>query len=298
MYCDSFSNRSSRRWAFAGHATAVVAAVLLLAACGEQDAQVSETPEPLVEEQVTTVAAPARDEQDHDHDHAHGHDHDHAHAHRNGEAPAPPAEGDAYPLAVCPVSGMELGSMGMPIVYEHEGRQIRFCCDECIEPFEEAPAEHLAEVDERIVEDQLAHYPMDTCVVSGAELGSMGDPVNYVYGNRLVRFCCPMCDETFEADPAAHLAQIDAAAIEQQKADYPTDMCVVSGEPLSEWGEPVDIVMANRLVRLCCNTCAEDFHADPAGYLAKRDGGRVPATPAVDHDHHHGDHEHDHAPDH
>ena len=34
--------------------------------------------------------------------------------------------GDPYPLTTCPVSGEKLGEMGPPVVYLHEGREIRY----------------------------------------------------------------------------------------------------------------------------------------------------------------------------
>jgi len=61
-----------------------------------------------------------------------------------------------------------------------------------------------------------ADYPLATCVVSGEELGSMGEPFDYVHKapgqpDRLVRFCCESCVKKFKKDPAKYLAKIDAA---------------------------------------------------------------------------------------
>ncbi len=36
--------------------------------------------------------------------------------------------------------------MGDPIVLNHEGREVRFCCKGCVKPFEEDPGEYLANV--------------------------------------------------------------------------------------------------------------------------------------------------------
>lgn len=59
-------------------------------------------------------------------------------------------------------------------------------------------------------------YPLSVCIVSGEDLGSMGDPVSYWYKqdgkpDREVRFCCSNCEGRFEADPAKYLAKLDAA---------------------------------------------------------------------------------------
>lgn len=56
------------------------------------------------------------------------------------------------------------------------------------------------------------NYPLKTCVVTGAELGSMGDPVNLLHEGRLVRFCCKGCINKFKADPAKYFKVIDDSA--------------------------------------------------------------------------------------
>ena len=55
-------------------------------------------------------------------------------------------------------------------------------------------------------------YTLDTCVVSGEKLGSMGDPVVKVYDGQQVKFCCGACVKDFEKDKAKFLAKIAAAA--------------------------------------------------------------------------------------
>jgi hypothetical protein len=59
-----------------------------------------------------------------------------------------------YPLNECVVSGDEFdgGPMGKPndFVYRVEGqsdRLVRFCCEDCIDDFNEEPAKYLAEID-------------------------------------------------------------------------------------------------------------------------------------------------------
>ena len=53
---------------------------------------------------------------------------------------------DNYPLKTCVVSGEELGSMGEPIIYKHEGTTVKFCCEGCIDEFKEEPAKFLAKL--------------------------------------------------------------------------------------------------------------------------------------------------------
>jgi YHS domain-containing protein len=192
--------------------------------------------------------------------------------HHDGMAMGTAGLGDPYPLTSCPVSGEELGAMGEPIIYDHNGREIRFCCANCIGKFEAEPEKYISAIDAQIIAEQTPDYPMTTCMVTGDELGGeMGPAVDYVYNNRLVRFCCRSCIKDFNEAPAAWLGQLDQAVIDAQLADYPLNTCVVTGEELGEMGEPVDYVFANRLVRFCCPGCVADFEADPAQYLAQID---------------------------
>ena len=73
----------------------------------------------------------------------------------NADAPkteAPKSGADAktaakpYPLDVCIVSGEKLGSMGAPVVYVHEGQEIKFCCKPCVKKFDANPAKYLAKL--------------------------------------------------------------------------------------------------------------------------------------------------------
>ncbi len=64
-------------------------------------------------------------------------------------------------------------------------------------------------------------------------------------------------------------------ALAKARAQYPTPLCVVSGEHLQA-GEIVEYRyqqpgQPDRLVRLCCHKCVAKFKADPAKYLKKLD---------------------------
>ncbi|MBI3736611.1 TRASH domain-containing protein, partial [Candidatus Sumerlaeota bacterium] len=98
----------------------------------------------------------------------------------------------SYPIDICVMSGEKLGSMGDPVIYKHEGREIRFCCPNCLDTFKANPAEGLKKLDEAIIKEQIKAYPLDTCVVSGDKMDH-GEPVNVVVQNRLVRICCDSC---------------------------------------------------------------------------------------------------------
>jgi hypothetical protein len=232
---------------------------------------------------------------------------DHAeHAQPAGDAAAPDAAAtwsDPYPLDICPVSGQKLGSMGDPIVKKYDGREVRFCCGGCIDTFEADLAASWKKVDEAIIKDQLRYYPMQTCVVSGEPLVEGGEDIatNLVYGNRLVRLCCKMCEREFKADPKKFISKLDKATADAQRKDYPTGTCVVAGGQLGSMGEPTEMVVAGRLMRYCCASCEPKVKADPAEYLALIDKAwqakgkfkpvATPEAPAGAHEDH-GDHDH------
>jgi YHS domain-containing protein len=143
----------------------------------------------------------------------------HSHHNHGGSAKAPSAKAKAktvksaaYPLDTCPVTGEKLGSMGDPVVYDHKGREIKFCCSGCIDEFKANADKYIAEIDKKIIAKQVKAYPLTTCVVTDEALGSMGDTVDIVYKNRLVRFCCEGCVDEFKSDPAKYLSKIDTAA--------------------------------------------------------------------------------------
>ena len=51
-------------------------------------------------------------------------------------------------------------------------------------------------------------YPLKTCVVSGENLGEMGDPFVFVHQGTEVRLCCERCKTKFEKNPAKYLEKL------------------------------------------------------------------------------------------
>lgn len=184
------------------------------------------------------------------------------------EAVETPAISDlaSYPLSICVVSGetLDAGAISMT----HEGREITFCCKSCVGDFKKEPAAFVEKLDALIIETQLPIYPLDTCPVSGEALGSMGDPINQITGNRLVRLCCSGCKAKLAANPATFVAKLDQAVIAAQAGSYTATVCPISGEALGSMGDAYDYVYAGRLVRFCCAGCIDKFKADPAAALA------------------------------
>ena len=99
-----------------------------------------------------------KDAHDHDHDHSEGDGHDHAeHAETATKAVTTTttslegatnalAAAKAYTLETCIVSDAKLGSMGEPYVIQHEGQEVKFCCDGCLPKFEKDPTKYLTKL--------------------------------------------------------------------------------------------------------------------------------------------------------
>jgi len=105
-----------------------------------------------------------------------GHDHDHDHGHDHGHA---------HEDAEQPAPPAETGETAAP-----------------------SPA---AAGKETAASDAVKPYPLETCIVGGSKLGSMGEPVVLVHEGQEVKFCCESCQPKFKADPAKYLAKLSAA---------------------------------------------------------------------------------------
>lgn len=53
-------------------------------------------------------------------------------------------------------------------------------------------------------------YPLKVCIVSGEDLGSMGDAVSVVHEGRTIKFCCDKCVPKFNEDPSKYLSKLEA----------------------------------------------------------------------------------------
>lgn len=142
--------------------------------------------------------------------------------------------------------------------------------------------------------DEVIPYPLQVCLISGAELGSMGDPVRLEHEDRGILLCCGGCIGRFEANAKDVLKELDRKIIEQQKEAYPLTTCIVSGEKLGSHGTPLDIVFHNRLVRLCCQGCLAEFERAPDPFIKKLDEAKAGKATTIPADAEHGHHEHHH----
>lgn len=224
---------------------------------------------------------PGLNAQAHNHE---GHNHQDQEKHEKHEADHAQAEmGDPYTLSTDPVTGEALPEVSAQVKVQHEGRELRFASKENHAKFKAAPDEYLNAIDEKIIAQQIQYYPIETCVVSNEPLGEK--PVDFVYRNRLVRLCCKGCRGDFLKDPDTYLQKLDAAVIAKQSNDYPLTTCPVSKQSLGSMGDPIDVVIANRLIRLCCAGCKAQLLEDPVGYMATLDTPAEKTDPHTGHKH-------------
>ena len=110
-------------------------------------------------------------------------------------------------------------------------------------------------------------YPLDTCIVSDEELDDSAK--TFTVDGKTFMTCCKKCQGKVEKDPATFAAKKDAAVIKAQGANYPLDVCAVSGKPLGSMGEPLSLVLDNTLVKLCCKGCVKKATANKTDIAAK-----------------------------
>ena len=128
-------------------------------------------------------------------DHA-GHDHDHDHDH--GAETTQTAESASSASTAEQMAGALSGA-------------IDATADAAKGAIDQASKEVVAMSDEAIIKAQSAIYPLKKCVVSGEDLGSMGDAVNFVHEGTLIKLCCDHCVPDVEKDPAKYVTMVKEA---------------------------------------------------------------------------------------
>jgi len=90
-------------------------------------------------------------------------------------------------------------------------------------------------------------YPLDYCVVSSEKLGSMGQPVVFIFENQEIKLCCKECRKDFDADPKKFLEKINNPS-KETKTSTPATTPSQSG-----------IVVQLTVDGLVCNFCATNI---------------------------------------
>lgn len=117
------------------------------------------------------------------------------------------AQAADYPLKACPISGKAFEEDAEPTDVFYGTRLVRLCCGRCAKSFAKDPSGSIAKLDAAYIAAQLPTYKGKTCPVSGEDLGSMGEPINVLYGNTLVRLCCKGCVKSYKRNPAKFMAK-------------------------------------------------------------------------------------------
>lgn len=190
-----------------------------------------------------------------------------------GAGPAVPKSDDAeadfmdrFPMSRCPLCDSYLGSRGEAVEIVHSGRQIRLCCDSCRLAFERDPSKALARIDAVLIADQMPHYPLKSSLLDARPLPER--PIDFIWGNRLFRAVDAADRDRILDNPVTAIRRLDQAVIEAQRPTYGMpDKCPVQGDILSNEAR-IDIVVANRMIRVCCGRCVKVVKARPYQYLA------------------------------
>ncbi len=176
---------------------------------------------------------------------------------------------DPYTLDICPITKLKLGSMGDPVIKEYDGREVRFCCAGCVPKFKKDLKASWKEVDKEMIKDQIPFYPLQTCLISDDDLedGQNATAVDFIYNNRLIRVANNSAKEQFYKHPKKYIRKLDEAVKDAQRGDYPLSTCLITKMELGSMGEPHEIVIANRLIRLCCAGCVSSINKDPLTHI-------------------------------
>jgi hypothetical protein len=191
--------------------------------------------------------------------------------------PAAPAvqaahRGELYYFDRCASCERMLGIYGQTPARLYDAREVRYCSTACVDSFEADLPAALARLDAKMVRDQLPCYPIGTSIVTGEPL-ERGSTTELVWCNRLVRLANGAEEKSrFLADPERYIAALDKAAIDRQFASYPARKCAVRGDELErELDVDATVVLAGRMLRLCCSTCADAVRGHPSNYYGIAD---------------------------
>ena len=68
----------------------------------------------------------------------------------------------------------------------------------------------LARIDDT---SEVKPYLLEQCLVSGEELGSMGEPTVLTYKGQEIKLCCNDCVEGFNKEPEKYLAALHSGKV-------------------------------------------------------------------------------------
>ena len=194
---------------------------------------------------------------------------------QDGDAITTTIRGDPFYITLCATCDKERFRTGAATAKIYDSRELRFCSDECRAEFEADFAKHVSILDARLIVDQKPLYPLRTSIVTGKALPE--EPIDFIWNNRMFR----VADESERAklleDAEKHLAALDLAVIEAQSPIYGPTKCLVQGD-FFDTESIKEIVIGNRMIRLCCRSCVRAVRDNPGQYIKMLDSANREAA--------------------
>src|SRR5688500_169749 len=102
--------------------------------------------------------------------------------------------------------------------------------------------------------------------VCPVENGEVDKAVKTEHKGKTIGFCCEGCIDSFNKDPAKHMAIVDKELEKSKKEPDLNVKCPVSDDDADE---TITKEYKGRKIAFCCDGCVEDFDKDPKTYVAK-----------------------------
>ena len=107
--------------------------------------------------------------------------------------------GETISQTTCPVMGEEIDKN---VYADHKGKRVYFCCEKCVEAFQEDPDEYLNKLKAEGVILEDVPVVETACPVSGKPVNKS---IFTEYRGERVYFCCNGCKSAFEGNPEKYL---------------------------------------------------------------------------------------------
>jgi YHS domain-containing protein len=190
-----------------------------------------------------------------------------------------------YPQDKCIVSDEKLGVEGKPVVFAHEGQEIKLCCQDCRKELDANPSKFLAKLPKAEAPKAepkkagMDHKMMCACCAGDATAAdgkAAGRDHSSAANQDDKEKSRDHSTEAQEAKPHDHDHAASRPA-EEKKADapakpYPLKSCIVSDNDLDSMGEQASFVYQGQTIKVCCKPCIAKFEKNPAKYLKKLEG--------------------------
>ncbi|MEY3548043.1 MAG: hypothetical protein RLZZ552_410 [Verrucomicrobiota bacterium] len=186
-----------------------------------------------------------------------------------------------YPLDKCIVSGEKLGVEGKPVVFLHDGQEIKLCCQDCRKDFDANPSKFLSKLPKAEPKKAGMDHKMICACCAGDAKAADGKAAGHDHSSAAKqddkKKSKGHSSEAKEPKPQDHDHAAAAKPADEKKADgpakpYPLKTCIVSDNDLDSMGEQASFVYQGQTIKVCCKPCIAKFEKNPAKYLKKLEG--------------------------